>query len=276
MDISVEDRMSVGDRISCMSFLNQGGFVLDFTTKGFNDFTESIVGIPLAQKYAESKGRSLDAYVREHPENAIKLFDALLKHYEQSSQIETDRNKNPDRYRQYEECKAIIDKYNKRDINSVRVAQIESKFGNDYIRSQIKLMLEMQANNPTEAIGKAKELIESCCKTILEKVNISIDPNWTMVNLVDRVFEHLKIMPRDISDKAKGVESIRKVLGSLKAVAPGIVELRNIYGSGHGKPGSYQGLESRHAQLAVGSSITLVLFLWDSYERKYLSENPKS
>lgn len=276
MDISAEDRMLVDDRTPCMKFFNQGGFVLDFTTRDFDDFTESVVGIPLARSYGMSKGRSLDAYVREHTENAIKLFDALLKYYERSSLIETDKNNDPDRYKQYEECKAIIDKYNKREVNSVRVAQIESKFGNDYIQSQIKLMLEMQANNPTEAIGKAKELIESCCKTILEKVSISVDPNWTMVNLVDRVFEHLKIMPRDISDKAKGVESIRKVLGSLKAVAQGIVELRNIYGSGHGKPGSYKGLESRHAQLAVGSSITLVLFLWDSYERKYLSENPKA
>lgn len=270
MDISVEDRKS------CMAFFNKGGYVLDFTTKDFDDFTESVVGIALVRHYQKSKGRSLDDYVREHPENIIKLFDALLEHYEKSSQIEIDKNENPDIYKQYEECKAIVDKYNKRDINSVRVAQIESKFDNDYIQSQIKLMLEMQANNPTEAIGKAKELIESCCKTILEKVSISIDPNWTMVNLVDRVFEHLKIMPRDISDKAKGVESIRKVLGSLKAVAQGIGELRNIYGSGHGKPGSYQGLESRHAQLAVGSSITLVLFLWDSYERKYLSEKPKA
>ena len=26
----------------------------------------------------------------------------------------------------------------------------------------------MQSENPTEAIGKSKELIESCCKTILE------------------------------------------------------------------------------------------------------------
>ena len=31
----------------------------------------------------------------------------------------------------------------------------------------MSIMLENQSNNPTEAIGKAKELIESCCKTIL-------------------------------------------------------------------------------------------------------------
>lgn len=39
------------------------------------------------------------------------------------------------------------------------------------------------------------------------------------------------------------------------------------YGSGHGKPASYKGLEERHAKLAVGSSITLVEFLWCTHER---------
>lgn len=31
----------------------------------------------------------------------------------------------------------------------------------------MSIMLENQSTNPTEAIGNAKELIESCCKTIL-------------------------------------------------------------------------------------------------------------
>ena len=52
-----------------------------------------------------------------------------------------------------------------------------------------------------------------------------------------------------------------------KTRAQGVAELRNMYGSGHGKSYSYQGLEPRHAQLAVGSSITLVRFMWDTYKR---------
>ena len=130
----------------------------------------------------------------------------------------------------------------------------------------------MQEENPTESIGKAKELIESCCKTILEKVGVTINPKWDMPNLVDEVFKYFKIMPRDIDENIKGAKSIRQILGNLKAMAQGIIELRNIYGSGHGKAGSYKGLEPRHAQLAVGSSITLVNFMWDSYKRNYIKK----
>lgn len=75
-------------------------------------------------------------------------------------------------------------------------------------------------------------------------------------------------MPRNIDDNVRGAKPIKQVLGSLKAIAQGIAELRNLYGSGHGKSDSYRGLETRHAQLAVGSSITLVRFMWDTYKRK--------
>ena len=74
-------------------------------------------------------------------------------------------------------------------------------------------------------------------------------------------------MPKDIPNEIKGAACIKAVLGNLKAIAQGITELRNLYGSGHGKSSSFTGLEPRHASLAVGSSVTLVRFLWDSYER---------
>ncbi|WOZ86391.1 MULTISPECIES: abortive infection family protein [Segatella] len=50
-------------------------------------------------------------------------------------------------------------------------------------------------------------------------------------------------------------------------MAEGMATLRNSYGSGHGRAASYKGLEERHAKLAVGSSITLVEFLWCTHER---------
>ena len=79
-------------------------------------------------------------------------------------------------------------------------------------------------------------------------------------------------MPKKISDDVKGAKSIKAILGNLKAIAQGVAELRNLYGSGHGKSSSYKGLESRHASLAIGSSTTLVRFLWDSYERHHNNE----
>ena len=265
--------ISTTEKAACLRFFNQGGYVLDFSTSEFDCFTEEVIGVPLCHKYDLSKGKSLYAYVHEAPEqDVIKLFNALLEHYELSTEIDRDRNNNTERYQQYEKCRVIVNNVVNPDSNLLMVSPVKCEFDSDYINSQIEIMLRMQEENPTEAIGKAKEFIESCCKTILEKLRISINPKWNVTNLVDEVFKCFNIMPRDIDENIKGTKSIKQILGSLKAVAQGVAELRNLYGSGHGKPGSYRGLEPRHAQLAVGSSITLVRFMWDSYKRNCIEK----
>lgn len=52
----------------------------------------------------------------------------------------------------------------------------------------------------------------------------------------------------------------------MNQIAQNIAELRNQYGSGHGKSATFKGLQPRHANLAVLSSFTLVNFLWDSFQ----------
>lgn len=79
-----------------------------------------------------------------------------------------------------------------------------------------------------------------------------------------------QITRRDISNKAKAASSIRQILGSLSAVVQGIAEVRNEYGSGHGKDSNFKGLQPRHAKLAVGASSTLAIYLLETHEmRKY-------
>ena len=84
--------------------------------------------------------------------------------------------------------------------------------------------------------------------------------------LIDKVIGILHLSPNDIKDTQKASNTIKQILGNLRAIATGIASLRNPYGSGHGKSASFKGLQERHAKLAIGSSLTLVNFLWDSYE----------
>lgn len=251
-----------------LRFLNREGYVLDFTTADFDSFTQGSIGVPLCETYKMSKGRSLVAYVNQaSQQDIIKLFSDLIAYYESSLQKEKDEQNYTEYVKAYIECRSILNRINTKTIADVESLKLKEVFNSDYISSQIDLMIKMQEVNPTEAIGKAKELIESCCKTILEKTGHSISKDWNMLQLVDETFKLFGIMPKLISDDVKGAKSIKQILGSLKAIAHGISELRNLYGSGHGKSSSFTGLEPRHASLAVGSSVTLVRFLWDSYER---------
>jgi len=250
------------------NFFNQDGFVLDFSTANFDAFTLESVGVALCSTYKVSKGKSLMAYINSATqENVVKLFRDLMTHYELSPMKENDEQYHKDRAIAYSKCRAILDKANDGIVITKSSEALKREFNSDYMNEQINLMIGMQDSNPTEAIGKAKELIESCCKTILIKSDIEIDKDWDIIRLTDEVFKYFNIMPKWISDDIKGAQSIKKVLGNLKAISQGVAELRNLYGSGHGKEASYKGLEPRHARLAVGSSTTLVLFLWDSYQR---------
>lgn len=251
-----------------LKFFNRGGYVLDFSTVDFDTFTHESIGVPLCETYGMSKGKSLMAYVKQaSQQDIIKLFNDLMIHYELSTQKENDEQFRKEYAAAYVKCRSILDRINTTTIADVESLKLKEVFNSDYMSSQIDLMVKMQDDNPTEAIGKAKELIESCCKTILEKEGYSIGNVWDMPRLVDETFKLFGIMPKEIPDDIKGAKSIKQVLGNLKAIAQGMAELRNLYGSGHGKSSSFTGLEPRHASLAVGSSVTLVRFLWDSYER---------
>ncbi|MDY6868426.1 MAG: abortive infection family protein [Chloroflexota bacterium] len=117
----------------------------------------------------------------------------------------------------------------------------------------------------TEAIGKAKELIETRCITILENKGISIEKNWNVQQLSKQAIKSLKLSPDDIPDSVKASDTIRRLLSNLASICGYIAELRNPYGSGHGKSASYKGLSSRHARLAVGTTSSVV-FLWETHK----------
>ena len=95
----------------CLNFFNQGGWVLDFSTEQLDNFTSEVVGIPICETYGLSKGKSLEAYVKNAPEyNSIKLFASLMEHYELSIDFDLDKTTNSSRYSHYQKCKTIIDK----------------------------------------------------------------------------------------------------------------------------------------------------------------------
>lgn len=261
-----------------MKLFNRGGYVLNFSTNDFDVFTMESIGMPLCEHYKQSKGKSLVSYINEATdEDAFKLLKDLLDNYEANYAYEYDKtledecgnpNYNAKYSLIYDRCKEIIDRVCLNVFPMATNAKLlKEKFSSNYLSTQIDLMFEMQTSNPTEAIGKAKELIESCCKTILDENKIAWDKNWDVGQLAGETFKHLKLMPNDIPDTAPAVTELKAILGNLRAIAKNIAALRNPYGSGHGKSASYIGLEERHAKLAVGSSITLVGFLWDTHER---------
>ncbi|MBR4536734.1 MAG: abortive infection family protein [Bacteroidales bacterium] len=263
-----------------LKLFNRGGYVLDFSSADFDNFTMASVGVELCTKYGLSKGKSLNAFVNEASDDlSNKLLLDLLEYYEtQYPNFERERDGINDTFsygisndvyaKYYAQCKGVAQRINSNQFSSFAANSVKEAFSSEYINKQMSIMLDNQETNPTESIGKAKELIESCCETILEKSGITPDKDWKLNQLVDETMKLLEITHKHIPDTAKEAGAIKGILGSLKGIATQIAIIRNAFGSGHGKSASYKGLQERHAKLAIGSSITLVNFLWDSFERK--------
>lgn len=145
-------------------------------------------------------------------------------------------------------------------------SEIKNIFNADYVTHQINLMESSIESSPYQAIGIAKELIETACKSIFKDKQEKCDKNWELSRLMRETTKLLKLTPDDISDEAKAAKSIRQILGSLSAVVQGIAEVRNEYGSGHGKDSDFKGLQPRHAKLAVGAASTLAIYLLETHE----------
>jgi hypothetical protein len=266
-----------------LMLFNRSGYVLNFSTNDFDVFTTNSIGEALCAKYGLSKGKSLNAYLNSaSDENRLKLLSDLFHYYEDNMEYEYNKDYEEDLYwsssisryderytRIYQKCKAIMDRMEGGSSVIAKTADsLKGKFSSEYMSQQIELMVSMQSTNPTNAIGMAKELIESCCKTILEDLGIAWSKTDDVPQLTNKTMDALNLLPAIVQATDHGADAVKAVLGNLRAIPSKLAEIRNSFGSGHEKSASFQDLEERHAKLAVGSSITFDDFIWSTYENQ--------
>lgn len=213
-----------------------------------------------------------------HPtvtQNSVEDDDSPEKYYLEEIQ----RIIRSDGYELYE-IKRMANKpvFGWREVGSTSSIQqaaeeLKKAFTSAYIRTQIEQMQRSVESNPADAIGKAKELVESCCKTILEEHGVIFDEGWEIPKLVKETISILKILPATVNNVIVE-EALKKLVGNLSQMPQQLATIRNKMGTGHGRANSFSGLEPRHAKLAVGSAATLCWFLWETHEEMKKANQP--
>jgi hypothetical protein len=150
----------------------------------------------------------------------------------------------------------------------LKVKEAFKETTSEYAMRQITRMETAIRDDPDLAIGTAKELIETCCKSILKERGVQIDGNPDIPKLVKMTAKELNLTPEDIPGKPQTDDTLRRLLGSLATIPQSIAELRNIHGTGHGKELDTKGLGERHARLAAGTASALVVFLLETHQEK--------
>jgi hypothetical protein len=82
-----------------------------------------------------------------------------------------------------------------------------------------------------------------------------------MPELVKATLKGLQLVPEGISEEKNGADAIKRILGNFAQVTHGLAELRNLYGSGHGRNSSHRGPQPGHARLAVSAAAVFVEFV---------------
>ena len=149
-----------------------------------------------------------------------------------------------------------------------RIKAVAASLNSDRLYDDLRRLERIGDAEPGEAIALAKEIVESCCKLILDDRGVSYTEKAEIPELLKLLREELRIMPNGIDETAHAASDIRDVLQSLGKIAHSLGPIRNAYGTGHGRGRTFRGLQPRHARLAIGAASTFVDFVLD----RHLSE----
>jgi len=138
--------------------------------------------------------------------------------------------------------------------------EIKKYLNTEYVNSKINMMTVAINKDTDLAIGTAKELLEITCKSILKQKGIEIDSKWTLPQLLKTTTNCLDFSPKEVEEPEKAEKGIRQILGGVSSIVQGISEIRNSYGTGHGKDSDFKGLEIKFAKLLVGLVSEIAIF----------------
>jgi len=245
----------------------EGGYVLDFSDRTFGDFVYEAVDVDIHDdKYTingTSKAKKLRTFWDIESDYLVgRLLNALIDHAEEAAYETTEKDK-----KKADRCRAIVSRLLSGGPSLNDLKQKADTLNANHLAEQIRRMEDSVETDPTLAIGTAKELIETCCKTILAERDKTLPGTPDIPTLTKEILKELKLVPDGVPNASRGADVIKLILRNLSTIGHSLAELRGLYGTGHGQHGATTGLTPRHAKLAVGAAATLSIFLFETHEQ---------
>lgn len=249
------------------------GYVLNFSDRTFQEFISENTGIDIDDSKYKYEGRSkanrLRAFWNKESNYVVEKLISNLLEYWRTDKLTKYIKISQEEQTLFDECAKIAERLKQdsivENLDTIPKLRLDTEHLQIYIE-RIKASIE---TDPSLAIGSTKELIEATLKTILNGCGSDYDDKKDDIpKLLKQVQKVLELAPEEVDSSKKGADIIKRVLNNLGSVAVGIAELRNLYGSGHGKGQKSPGLTARHAKLVVGAGTTLCAFLLETYEHR--------
>ena len=144
--------------------------------------------------------------------------------------------------------------------------RVAERLSGHHVAQQVRRLQDSVDKDPDLAIGTAKEFLETLCKTILTERGASFGKNEDLPTLVKTTIKTLTVIPPGLASPSQAEKTVTTLLNNLGSVSQQLAELRNQFGTGHGRTTQHVGLQRRHAKLTVGAAATLAVFLFECHE----------
>ena len=131
------------------------------------------------------------------------------------------------------------------------------------IRQQLVRIERALGSDPGQAIGAAKNLVESTAKVVLDARGQNVPGSARLPALIAATMRVLHVHP---SDEER--VPVREILAKASAIANHLGELRNDAGDGHGPLAPPADLELRHGRLAARAAIAWCAFVLETLEEE--------
>lgn len=235
-----------------LDLFTKDGYVLSFSSNGFDSFTAKSVGIPLVSTYGLSKGKSLKKFLYEADDKKVlKLFCDLFEYFE-SEYLETDWYKS--KIPQYEKCRIIYER--EKNGNIIQLKEIKI-LDHNYINSVLqRAFIEIEDGNFDSALTKARTLVEEVMIDCISDEGVTPTNSGDIKKLYKQVKDLYSMHPSNQADSR-----IKNLLSGLETIITAISEMRNKASDAHGLGPKRINLEKHHIYLLVNSAATLANFL---------------
>ena len=247
-------------------FHMEGGYVLNFSDRTFGEFVSEAVDRDIhSEKYiasGSSKANKLRTFWKEESDFIVGRLILVLVDFEKTLNLTPDAQAKA----RAEQCRHIATRLLASGPSLSPLKEHAKILNASHLQEQIRRIEESIESDPSLAIGTAKELIETCCKTILAERGKPVSGTPKISTLTRETLKELMLVPEGIPDAARGADVIKNLLSNLGTIGNGLAELRGLYGTGHGKHGRSASLNARHAKLAVGAASTLAVFLFETHK----------
>lgn len=115
------------------------------------------------------------------------------------------------------------------------VSKVAERLSGHHVGQQSRRLREAVEKDPELAIGTAKEFLETLCKAILADRKVLVAKDIDFPALVKTTIKNLSVVPPELAEQSQSARTVTALLGNLGAIGHQLAEIRNQFGTGHGR-----------------------------------------